>query len=700
MFKVKGINGILAIVIAASMLLGGCGGTESSTGGPEVKASEPTNWEYTKDIPDPLTATSGAEDVVLGDLEVHGVMVHIPGGTFDTPTEVSLVNPDSAPGYDEKEMNGLGAPIQITAGDGPVRLMQPVTITMKYNPDEVGDDFETGAMYFGYFNESEWEYIKADVDTQAQTMTFTTSHFSLFSKAKLTVDERIDQYVDNSAVADWLKDQTSTMTEDALNSAIEHILIDNLKINNKSMIAQIYNSVLEDDEWKSMVESVNAGDPAMFNQNLQVLLGKKIVENVSESTLSNALKSLTGDLGIETVEKASEAAGYVAEGRYRDAAKIIGEHIADQFMITKVGKFAVAAIEGQIQSWKDEEVEAAYQAFKNGASSNVPWWGYQVEKENFEDVWSQMGGAARQLELEAVRAQNEARKDAGMEPLTREEEDKIRASVKKDLEKEFKSRIQKEAEIDKKKEELNMILEMYKDAGLMNKGAFNWTESYELETRMDILMNLKDKVLRDTGRKFIKSGGVHNEEAIGVEQLRMIALIWFGTDDEEQRRKEYAEYLLNELGVSIYAEANELNGIWSSAALIITEFDLGPPPESSESSDESDVEGCDLMDIDVYSMVKAALEERIGQPLAVGMKLQIDENGSGTLSIIGEDGDNTDIPATYNNGILSAVGNIEGTGISMEGYVSESNGAISLSGSFIIDMSEDAWIKGTWTGNK
>ena len=371
MFKMKAFNGVLAMVLATAMLLGGCGGSESSTGGTEIKASEPTNWEYTKDIPDPLTATSGAEDVVLGDLETHGAMVHIPGGAFDTPTEVSLVNPDNAPGYDENEMNGLGAPIQITAGDGPVRLMQPVTITMKYNPAEVGDDIETGAMYFGYFNESEWEYIKADVDTEAQTMTFTTSHFSLFSKAKLSVDERIDQYVDNSAVADWLKDQTSTMTEDALNSAIEHILIDNLKINNKSMIAQIYNSVLEDDEWKSMVESVNAGDPEMFNQNLQILLGKKIVENVSESTLSNALKSLTDELGVETVEKASEAAGYVAEGRYRDAAKIIGEHIADQFMITKVGKFAVAAIEGQIQSGKDEEVEAFSGQLSNLSAGQV-----------------------------------------------------------------------------------------------------------------------------------------------------------------------------------------------------------------------------------------------------------------------------------------------------------------------------------------
>jgi len=700
MFKVKGFNGILAIIIAVSMLLGGCGGTESSTGGSEIQASEPTNWEYTKDIPDPITATSGAEDVVLGDLENHGVMIHMPGGTFDAPTEVSLVNPDSAPGYDENEMNGLGAPIQITAGDGPVRLMQPVTITMKYNPEELGDDFETGAMYFGYFNESEWEYIKADVDTESRTLTFTTSHFCLFSKAKLTVDERIDQYVENEAVADWLKDQGNSMTEEALNSAIEHILIDNLKINDKSMIGQIYNSILEDDEWGSMVDNIKNGDPAMFNQNLQVLLGKKIVENVPASALSSALESLTGELGIETVEKASEAAGYVAEGRYRDAAKIIGEHIADQFMITKVGKFAVAAIESQIQTWKSEEVEAAYQAYKNGASSNVPWWGYQVEKGNFEDVWSQMGGAARQLELEAIRAQNEARLDAGMEPLTREEEDKIRAGVKKDLEDQFESRMKKDAEIEKKKEELQMIMDMYEESGFMEKGRWGWTDSYELETRLDVLMHFKDKLLKDTGRENIKSGSVHNEEAVAIEQLKTIAMEWFSTDDPAERQKAYEEFLQNEFGISMYPSANILNGVWSSAALIITEFDIGPPPEASDSSESSSEAGCDLSSLDIYNMVKAGLEEQKGQPLAVGMEVALDETGRGSLYIVDEEGDRTEMTATYNNGLLTAGGTVEGTGITMQGTVTESLGSISLTGSFKIDLSKEAWVKGTWTGNK
>jgi hypothetical protein len=698
MFKVKGFNGILAIMIAASMLLGGCGGTESSTGGSETKASEPTNWEYSKDIPDPLTATSGAEDVVLGDIETHGVMVHIPGGAFNTPTEVSLVNPDSAPGYDENEMNGLGAPIQITAGDGPVRLMQPVTITMKYNPEEVGNDFETGAMYFGYFNESEWEYIKADVNTEAQTLTFTTSHFCLFSKAKLTMEERVDQYVENEAVADWIKDQGNSITDEALNSAIDHILKDKLKISDSTLSGKVLNSIMEDDEWENMVSSIKDGDPAQFNQNLQLLLGKKIVEVVPASTLSSALSSLTDELGVEMVQKASEAAGYVAEGRYKDAAKIIGEQIADQFMITKVGKFAVAAIDSQIQSWKSEEVEAAYQAYKNGAESSIPWWGYQVEKGNFDDVWNQMGGAARQLELEAVKAQNQAREEAGMELLTPEEEKKIKEGVRRDLKKQFESRLEKDEEIEKKKAELEMIMEMYEEAGFMEKGRWGWTESYELESRLDVLMHFKNKLLKDTGRSTIKSGDVHNEDSVAIEQLKTIAMEWFSTEDPAERQKAYEEFLQNEFKISLYPTAEELNGPWSSTSIVITEYDLGPPPPESGSS-ESSGEGCDLSDLDMYNMLKAAIEENMDKALPVAMDFNLNSGGSGIMNLVDEDGSPTPLTANYNNGLITASTVEEGSTVTFSGTVRKANEAISITGSFKIEIGE-AWIRGSWTGAK
>ncbi len=682
---------IMALAMVLLLLAAGCG---KSTAGD-------TTWDYEKSIQNPLKATTGSSEIKLGNIETDGVEVTIPGNAFAAPTEVSLVNPDQVPQYIGAQMTGFGAPIDLSAGEQPVRLLQPVTVKMKYDPATLGTDLESGALYMGYFNGTEWQYVKPQVNKEQHIMTFTTSHFSLFGQAKLTVDQRIEQFTSNAALADWAQDQTNSITDEAMERVIDHILKDKLKINDEAVKGQIINSIIKDDEWGGMLESIAGGDPAQFNQNLQVLVGKKIVENVSVSKLSSALGALTDDFGIATVQKASEAAGYLAEGRATDAARIIGEHIADQFMITSVGKIAVAAVDNQIQSWKNEEIEAAYQAYKNGASSKVPWWGYQVEKNNFDDVWSQMGGAARQLEIEAVAAQEKVRKEAGMPALTDQEKEKIRTMVQRDLKKQFEQRVKTDAEIDKKKAEFEMIMEMYKSSGFMEKGRWGWEKEYELEQRLGILLHFKDKLLKDTGRIFIKSGNSHNEEAISVEELKSIAMKWFSTTDPIKRQQEYEDYLQKEFGITFAPTVALLNGQWTSAALTIEEYDLGPAPAAEEKASEEKSElGCDLTDLDVYNMIKAGLEENKGKPKPLKIGLQLDDNGSGTMSFTDEDGEKNNLSATYKDGTLTASTSQEGASITMQARASEAGGTISLNGSFAINLPQKAWIKGTWSATK
>lgn len=687
----------LVVIISISMFLSGCGGSGKDVGESGVANKEKSNWEYEKKINEPIKAVSGEEDLVLGNLDENNVEVFIPAGAFLEPTEVTLINPDTIANYKEDEMIGLGAPIAIVAGEESVRLEQPVKITMRYDPAELEENYESGELYIGYFNGSEWQYMKTEVDRDNKTMWFYTSHFSPYGGAKLKLDQRIDEYISNEAVAEWAKDQTSTITDEALTSAIDHILKEKLKINDDSITGRVLSSLQGDSEWADMVANIKDGDPEKFNQNLQLLLGKKIVENVGESTLKNALSTITDELGVEMIEKASEAAGYLAEGRAKDAARIIGEHIADKFMITKVGKFAVAAIDSQIKSWKSEEIEAAYLAYKNGASSSIPWWGYQVEKGNFNDVWTQMGGAARQLELEAIREQNKAREEAFMEPLTKAEEDKIRGSVQKDLKKQFESRLQKDQEIEVKRQEIKMIMDMFKDANLLEKGRFGWTDAYELETRLDVLNHFKNKLLKDTGRVFIKPGDVHNAEAISVNQLKTIAMGWFSTEDPVEQKKMYEEFLKAEFGINLYPSAAEINGKWSSSSMIITEFDLGPPPSESSAGTG---EGCDLSDLNIYNMIKAGLEDMKGKSTPMQISLNIGDGGTGTMDIIDDDG-TTVANATYNSGSITATTAQDGATITYSGEIRKSDdNSITLSGSFTMTLGEGAFIKGSWSGVK
>lgn len=673
-------------------MLSGCGASASSGD---------TSWEYQKTIQSPLKATCGNSEVKLGSLETNGAEVTIPAGTFAQATEVTLINPDEVPNYESKEMTGFGAPIDISAGEESVRLQQPVTVKMKFDPAALGADVESGSLYMGYFNGKQWQYIKPVIDRDNNTMTFTTSHFCLFGKTTLTVDQRIEKYTSNKALADWAQGQSDEITNEAAEKVINHILQDKLGISDEITKGKVLGSLLQDDEWGSMLKSLANGDVAGFNQDLQILVGKKIVENVPESTLSNALGDLTSDFGIETAKKASEAAGYLAEGRPKDAAKIIGEHIADQFMITTAGKIAVAAVENRISTWKNEEVEAAYKAYKNGASSKIPWWGYQVEKGNFDDVWSQMGGAARQLEIEAIVAQEKAREEAGMPGLDEREKEKIRTMVRNDLKKQFEQRVKTDAEIEKKKAEYEMIMDMYKKAGFMEKGRWGWKKSYELEQRLDVLIHFKDKLLKDTGREYIKSGNGHNKEAISINELKTIAMGWFSTDDPAERQKRYTEYLKKEFGIVLSPRAELLNGPWSSCSITITEFDLGPAPAASTNNSQSEM-GCDISNLDMYNMVKENLEKEKNKPMPLSMSVQLNADGSGNITLTNEEGNSDTLPVNYKDGKLTVSINQEGVPIKLQGMVTDNNG-ITLNGSFNIDLpvqSGKAWVKGTWTARK
>lgn len=686
---------VCSLLILTVFTISGCFG----------KSSGDTTWKYEKTIKNPIKAVSSAQDITIGNLEQDQVVLTLPGNTFTTDTEVVLSTPDKVPNYYKGEMIPLGSPFDIAAGSKEMRLNQPVTVTVKLNPAELDAETEKGSLYVAYFNGKQWQYIKPVVDMEKQTMTFTTSHFCLFGTTKLTVEERIKKYTANEALASWAQEQSNQLTNKAAEQVIDHILKEKLKIADESVKAQVLGSLLKDDEWGDMVKGLAGGDVAGFNKGLQVLAGKKIAENVPSSTLSKALGGLTSDFGVATVEKASQAAGFLAEGRNTDAARIIGEHIADQFIFTTAAKVAIAGIEHQISSWKNEEVEAAYQVFKNGASSKVPWWGYQVEKGNFDDVWTQMGGAARQLEIEAIRKQEKIRKEAGMPELNEAEKDKIRAAVAANLKQQFEQRVKTDAEIAAKAEQLKKIIDMYQSAGLLEKGRFGWEKGYEVEQRLDVLKHFAEKVLKDTGRTEFKDGTGHNEKAISVDELKTLSMTWFGTSDPAERWAKYAQLMKDYYGISLYPTAEELNGTWNSGTLTITDFAVpeansaAPPVSDGKTPDSCDE--FDFSDLDLRAMIIEALQENKGKPMPVGLTLTMNASGSGILDLKTED-QPMQLNATYKDGHLTATKSEGGMNASFEAGVIKNPDGLAISGTFKLSGTEDPgfWIAGVWSARK
>lgn len=118
-------------------------------------------------------------------------------------------------------------------------------------------------------------------------------------------------------------------------------------------------------------------------------------------------------------------------------------------MITKIIQSGVEIVQAGIDSWKDAEIEAAYEAYKNGADNR--FFGYNVDAGDFDALWSQMRGIATRLQSEAVNREIARRESMGMPPPTDRDLDRIREQVRENLKKDFENRLKSEAEIEKTK---------------------------------------------------------------------------------------------------------------------------------------------------------------------------------------------------------------------------------------------------------
>ncbi len=508
-----------------------------------------TKWNYSRPITEALSVTAGSSDASIGQLGTHQVSVSIPAEAFDKDTGVILATPETVPEVDLSKITPLGAPVEIKAGDSPVRMDRPVTIRFAIDPGEITADTETGEFRILYFNGAYWQHSLPDeVNLDQRYLEFTTYHFSLFGYGKVDVEQRITDYTSNKALAGYAQKVADKHIEQAIEQVVKHVLKEQLGLDDKGMESQVLSSILLDGEYASMLQNVRNGDVESFNQNLQILVGKKIVDNVPRSMLSAALGGIIGGAG--TIAAAAEAAGYLAEGQYYNAARILGENLADKFMITTVGKIAVATVQNEIDAWKSREIEAAYQAYKKG--SDGTWWfgGYSNDPGDFDAVWDQMRGAARQLWIEAIREQNEARWLAGYEPLSSDEEDRIREQVRLNLKRQFTQRLEDEIQVEKERAQLADLISLYDENGFLLKGGLWWTQDYELETWLDVLMNLKDKIMRDTRTNELMSEGFH-ENRIGLNHIMRLTIIWYNEGEEA-----YKEYLINELGIEFKPVVN------------------------------------------------------------------------------------------------------------------------------------------------
>ncbi len=381
-------NRIVLVVLAMTsfFVLTGCfGSNPTGTSSPETKVkSGDTTWKYEKVIVQPIvTKVSTGSDNTLGSIEKDKASIIIPKNTFDGETQVELKTPDSVPEYFGKEVKMLGAPIEIIASDKN-RLNEPVTITFKYNDADIDMTRGTWSLRVTYYDGSKWEYIKPlRVDTEKKLITFVTYHFSLFGANQIEDDTVItENWVHSKTLDKQMKDGINSVSDHVAEQIID-MTLEKMGISDKTIKGKILADVLKDDWYKGIYDSYKEWDPIDLNQKIALLAGKKIAEIVDESALQEGLSNIAWD-AAEDIAAVSKAAWFIAWWQYKDAAKIIGEQIADKFILTAAWRVAVEVVDYQIESWKNNEVEAAYVAFRDWSNAKFYW--YNNEKDDFDTV--------------------------------------------------------------------------------------------------------------------------------------------------------------------------------------------------------------------------------------------------------------------------------------------------------------------------
>lgn len=508
--------------------------------------------KFDRPIPEPLVAESDNNPVNLGELSSKKVAVSIPGGTFKTKTNVTVVSPEEVVNIAKDHGKIVAVPFEISIGSGPTRLQHLVTITTIFDKSKLAKNSESASLRAAFFDGDSWRFIRPEkVDMEAGTLTFTTDHFTQFAAVQIPIEETIKQHAHSATLGQMAQEKMDEVMDEIMDKAVDGLLEKGLKMNSKQYKTKILASLLKKREYGDMVKALQDKDFGEYTQKMNALVGETLLEQLPKSELIDGLKKLGGlgdDDGImesvgETAKVAGQAMGALAEGDMRGAAKYIGEAIADKFVVVQAAKAAVEVMQYEIDAWRDDKVEAAYEAYKNGKESNS-YLGYNVDKGDFEAVWQQMRAIGERLEYEAVEKEEEIRRDGNAPPLSDREIEIIKGKVKINLKAMFESRAKKDAEVAKRDERNEELLKAYEKANLFDEGVFRYSrEKYDIDTRIDSLLSIRETILNDLENN-PKGKKPTDGDIVALTQAMLSGTMAEG-------KKLYAERLKRDFGVDL-----------------------------------------------------------------------------------------------------------------------------------------------------
>jgi hypothetical protein len=475
--------------------------------------------------------------VVLGDLQTQQFEIRLPGTAFQGPTLVTVQNTTSAPAVPAGEFTPLGAPIEITIGKQPTRLSDLATVTFKLDRAVIEKNPDPGAYWVAHYTGGEWEYLKPDeVNLDEGTISVWMDNFSPVAWGKIEVEEAIQQYTENKAVAEWGQAQVDEQVNGAITALLNPILdkFGFTEEGNKELVTKIFTDP-EYGKLKEAIEKGNTGDISeklgtLVGSNLQIILENKQLDQiwVNKTQIVGPVTAVTENLA--TVAALAQALGNASGGNYEEAASILVKDVATNFIKGSATPVQVilalkGAGEDAAKFLNDRMFEQAYQVWATGSTAGMGMTqkhAYQdVGKGEFKNVWDQSDYVRRQLTDSYM---NKGFTDRG----------KAAEQAKEDLRKQFEARQEKESEIAQKEKEIKDLLGVF-ERGLndyptlekflfpLEKGFLGITAPVEIppKEKLDELLKIVETIKKDTGTTTV--GGKLKPGVLQEQDLLLLA---------------------------------------------------------------------------------------------------------------------------------------------------------------------------------
>lgn len=475
-----------------------------------------------------------------------GPRLALPAGALQPGTQVELRAVDvgaSPDGFDP-----LGGGVEITVDDPIARTFEPVEITMPFDSSIVQADWE---VMVGYEHPTDgWTWSDPDrVDRSAGTITFTTFHFSRFAPASVQRAQRVESYLEQRAVDDYVRGELVGAADAQIEEAVRAILADSVGVQDSKVLEIITRAVVSELPMGSMALAVYDLDPDEFAAQMAsetaTVLAEMLVDADSEVADYLVSSGTAGTLG--------ETAGAVSAGDAREVAEIVSMQIISNIpVVSQLAKIGATARDVGVHVmndlWRDGEIEAAYRAYRDGVEGG--WFGYSVDAGDWTGLEAQMRGISAKIRSDAVELHASQR---GIDPnsLSAAERAAIGDQAMIDLRQRFDDRIAREPEIARIREVNAELYGALIDAGMTDAGEHNplWVEggNDDPEFFLSRLSAMVEQIQRDTGRTRIMTNAEFESRPTDETSISTLAVVqairaWY-TSSEEDRASEYRRVL-------------------------------------------------------------------------------------------------------------------------------------------------------------